>query len=41
MRVKIEGGLPKDFKPPAVKPPGSDLKAQHEIMTKPKRAVSS
>jgi hypothetical protein len=27
-KLRIEGGLPPDFKPPAVEPPGADLKRQ-------------
>jgi hypothetical protein len=36
--VRIEGGLPPDFKPPAAQPPGGDLKAQHAMFAKPKPA---
>jgi hypothetical protein len=40
MRIKLEGGLPPDLKLPAEKPPGSDLKAQHELVVKPRKAAS-
>jgi len=36
--IKIEGGLPPDFKMPAEKPRGSDLKHQHESIVRPARA---
>jgi hypothetical protein len=38
--LRITGGLPPDFKPPAAKPLGSDLKTQHQIFTASTRAPS-
>jgi hypothetical protein len=35
-KLRIEGGLPEDFKPPAAEPPGSDLKRQAAMFSKPK-----
>jgi hypothetical protein len=37
--VKIEGGLPPDWKPPAAAPPGSDLKYQAQAFGKPRPAA--
>jgi len=34
LRIRLEGGLPPDFKLPAEKPPGSDLKTQHQLVAK-------
>jgi hypothetical protein len=36
VRIKLEGGLPPDFKLPAAKPPGSDLKTQSRLFGKGK-----
>jgi len=37
--IRIEGGLPPNFKPPAAEPPGADLKRQAAAFKRPRPSL--